>query len=138
MQNIILLVIATSVLGTVHSLECYNCNSTNAVDKPDACKGLESLTKCTDPALCLSATVIIEDGPVKKYSSIKQCHIPQNGQECENFLKNLKNMYPSSKVELFNNQCKTCDKTGCNKSGASTTMPILFTLLVSYVLCKLM
>ncbi|CAH1104396.1 unnamed protein product [Psylliodes chrysocephalus] len=122
------------------SLECYTCNTTFVTERSDdACKGLETLTKCTDPAVCLSAVLLYEDGGAKSYKAIKSCNINQAGQECEYFLKNMQTTSPTSKISLYNNKCSTCEKEKCNQYNKATAalIPTFVVFIISFVLCKL-
>nr|XP_023012986.1 uncharacterized protein LOC111503019 [Leptinotarsa decemlineata] len=133
-------------LKSGYSLECYTCNTTT-LSKPtdNPCKGLETVTKCQDPAQCLTATYLYEDisANIKRYTTIKSCYALMNGQECDNFLKNLKTMSaPSAKIEYYENKCTVCQQgTGgpCNRSSAVLIIPSTSMLLffVSYMLQKL-
>ncbi|CAG9860577.1 unnamed protein product [Phyllotreta striolata] len=132
--------VVVSVLHTGASLECYTCNATFVTERgDDACKNLQTVTKCTDPAVCLSAVLVIEDAAGKKYNEIKSCNIQQGGKECELFLKNMQNMYPATKMSLYKNKCSVCDKEKCNENSKASTafVPSLLAFAVSFVLYKL-
>ncbi|XP_056641768.1 uncharacterized protein LOC130894948 [Diorhabda carinulata] len=141
MQAILILSVLTVFsLTTVYAMECYNCNTTYMTErKDDACKDIENIGHCTDPSICISVVIEIQEGTIKKYNALKQCQLPQNGQECELFLKNIQNMQPGNKIQYYDNKCQTCDKTGCNKSTATAvTVPAFLAFIAFYVLCKLM
>ncbi|KAG5899342.1 hypothetical protein JTB14_036831 [Gonioctena quinquepunctata] len=131
---------------SAYSFECYVCNynSTTPSDNQDPCKGRETLQKCQDPALCLTAYYLYEDenAKVKQYSTIKSCYAQMDNQECHMFLKNLKaSSPPFAKIEFYGKKCTTCrdDKKGCNEANEATSvvLPGILAFIASYILCKL-
>ncbi|XP_018561885.1 uncharacterized protein LOC108904002 [Anoplophora glabripennis] len=141
----VLLVVTFVSLG--NSLECYNCSVTVTANAGDPCKGIGGVTKCQDPAVCLSATYSYEvPYPLlKQYITLKSCYLDMGGEECETFLKNIKTNNPSNVQIEFTEKCFTCQEKGCNmakpqepQSSTSTTSDNhLQYILLASLLCYL-
>ncbi|KAJ8959183.1 hypothetical protein NQ318_022444 [Aromia moschata] len=131
--------IALCLLKFGNCLECYSCNVTVSSNQDNPCKNVETLTKCTDPAVCLSATYSLEDpkSRVKYYSTIKSCYFA-GPTACDRFLKNIRTVNsPDAKLEISEN-CLTCSEPGCNKSkpsAASTPVFVPSVLAVALFCC---